>query len=88
MKLAVGPMVVVGETHGGVRGMGVVTGGSFEGPRLSSQVLNGGNDWQMVRKDASATAALTASSIASSRFYGPDRRHRHRAGAAREEEAS
>jgi hypothetical protein len=33
--------------------IGVITGGSFEGERLSGEVLDGGNDWQTIRPDGS-----------------------------------
>lgn len=55
MKLRVDPMRVIGETPGGFRRVGVVTGGTFEGKRISGSVLDGGNDWQIVRKDGSVT---------------------------------
>jgi hypothetical protein len=42
---------VVGATPNAFRRIGVITGGSFEGERLSGEVLNGGNDWQSVRND-------------------------------------
>src|SRR5213593_3724809 len=35
--------------------LGVVPGGSFEGERLSGEVLDGGNDWQTVRPDGATT---------------------------------
>jgi len=44
------PLLVVGETPNAFRRIGIVQGGSFEGDRLSGEVLTG-NDWQMVRKD-------------------------------------
>jgi hypothetical protein len=33
--------------------VGVITGGSFEGDRLSGKVLDGGSDWQTIRADGS-----------------------------------
>jgi len=53
MNLLVKPMLVIGETPGGFRRIGVVTGGAFEGDRLSGQVLDGGSDWQLLRRDGS-----------------------------------
>ncbi|MGA8599169.1 MAG: DUF3237 domain-containing protein [Bryobacteraceae bacterium] len=44
------PLIVVGQTPDAFRRIGVVQGGSFEGDRLSGQVVTG-NDWQAVRKD-------------------------------------
>jgi hypothetical protein len=45
------PLYVVGQTPNAFRRIGVITGGSFEGERLSGEVVSGGNDWQDVRKD-------------------------------------
>jgi hypothetical protein len=45
------PLYVVGQTPNAFRRIGVITGGSFEGERLSGEVLSGGNDWQDIRKD-------------------------------------
>jgi hypothetical protein len=47
--------LVVGAAPGGNRRIGLVSGGSFEGERLSGQVIDGGNDWQAVRADGSTT---------------------------------
>jgi hypothetical protein len=51
MKLAVRPLIVVGETPLTTRRIGVVFGGAFEGERLTGEVLDGGSDWQSVRRD-------------------------------------
>lgn len=51
MRLEVKPIVVVGQTPGGVRRMGPVPGGIFEGERLSGILEDGGNDWQAVHTD-------------------------------------
>lgn len=51
MKLAVRPLIVVGETPLTTRRVGIVFGGRFEGERLSGEVLDGGSDWQSVRHD-------------------------------------
>jgi len=55
MHLKVRPLVVVGATPGGNRRIGLIPGGSFEGQRLSGQVIDGGSDWQAVRTDDSTT---------------------------------
>jgi hypothetical protein len=55
MRLDVRKLQVVGATPGGVRRIGVVPGGSFEGERLSGEVLDGGSDWQTVRSDGTTT---------------------------------
>lgn len=53
VQIALKPIVVVGDAPGGFRRVGVVTGGLFEGDRLAGQVLDGGNDWQLLRRDGS-----------------------------------
>jgi hypothetical protein len=52
LRLAVNPMQLIGATPGGFRRVAAVTGGTFEGDRLSGVVLEGGSDWQFVRSDA------------------------------------
>ncbi len=53
MHLDVKPIVVVGETPGPFRRVGVVPSGTFTGERVSGNVLDGGSDWQTVRGDGS-----------------------------------
>jgi Protein of unknown function (DUF3237) len=48
-------MLVVGQTPGGNRRIGLVPGGSFKGERLSGVVSAGGCDWQAGRADGSTT---------------------------------
>jgi hypothetical protein len=55
MRLDVKPILVVGATPGPFRRIGVVPGGSFEGERLSGELLDGGSDWQTVRSDGATT---------------------------------
>jgi hypothetical protein len=55
MRLDVRKMVIVGATPGGFRRIGIVPGGTFEGERLSGEVLEGGSDWQIVRDDGCTT---------------------------------
>jgi hypothetical protein len=43
----------LGSTPVGGRRIGVITGGRFEGDRLSGVVLDGGSDWQTLRSDGS-----------------------------------
>jgi hypothetical protein len=47
-----GPMPLIA-TPGAARRIGVVTGGSFDGERLSGSVMDGGSDWQTLRADGS-----------------------------------
>jgi Protein of unknown function (DUF3237) len=51
LRETVPPLVVVGQTPNAFRRIGIVTGGCFEGDRLSGEVVTG-NDWQDVRKDS------------------------------------
>jgi len=55
MRLDVRPLQIVGATPGAMRRIGVVPGGEFHGERLSGVILEGGSDWQDVRKDGSTT---------------------------------
>jgi hypothetical protein len=55
MRLNVRPLVVIGATPGINRRIGLVSGGSFEGERLSGQVIDGGSDWQGMRTDGSTS---------------------------------
>jgi hypothetical protein len=48
LREAVPPLIVVGQTPNAFRRIGVIQGGSFEGERLSGEVVTG-NDWQAVR---------------------------------------
>ena len=58
MRLDVRKLQIVGTTPGGYRRVGVVPGGSFEGKRLSGEVLDGGSDWQTVRTDGATTLSV------------------------------
>ena len=55
MTLAIQPYLVVGETPGVNRRVGVVPGGTFDGERLAGTVTNGGVDWQTSRNDGATT---------------------------------
>ena len=48
LREAVPPLIVIGQTPNAFRRIGVIQGGSFEGERLSGEVVTG-NDWQAVR---------------------------------------
>jgi hypothetical protein len=52
LREQVPPLLVVGQTPNAFRRIGVIRGGSFEGVRLSGEVVSG-NDWQEVRSDSS-----------------------------------
>ena len=53
MKLAVevGELTSMGEGPLGERRVVPILGGTFEGPNLRGEVLTGGADWQILRKD-------------------------------------
>jgi len=51
LREQVPPLLVVGQTPNAFRRIGVIQGGSFEGERLSGEVVSG-NDWQAVRSDS------------------------------------
>jgi hypothetical protein len=51
LREQVPPLLVVGQTPNAYRRIGVITGGVFEGERLSGTVVTG-NDWQDVRNDS------------------------------------
>ena len=55
MRLDVKPLVMVGNTPGPLRRVGIVPSGTFAGDRLAGTVLDGGSDWQAVRGDGSTT---------------------------------
>ena len=55
MHLDVRKLQIVGATPGSYRRVGVVFGGTFEGERLSGEILEGGSDWQTVRSDGATT---------------------------------
>ncbi len=52
MRLDVSSVQKMGTEHV-VQQVGVIPGGSFEGERLSGEVLDGGSDWQTIRPDGS-----------------------------------
>ena len=55
MKLAVTGMEAIGPTPNGNRRIGLVAGGTFEGPKMKGIVLPGGADWIIGRPDGSTT---------------------------------
>jgi Xaa-Pro aminopeptidase len=55
LKLAVNGMQPIGETPSGNRRVGLVAGGTFEGPQLRGTVLPGGADWIIGRPDGVTT---------------------------------
>jgi Protein of unknown function (DUF3237) len=54
LKVLVTAPMIVGETARGVRRVIPIAGGTFEGPKMKGEIVNGGADWQVVRKDGVA----------------------------------
>src|SRR5207244_3561520 len=51
ITLEVPPLLDLGETCYGRRRIARIAGGSFEGPKLKGEVLPGGGDWLLLRRD-------------------------------------
>lgn len=54
LKVKLNPALVVGETGHGVRRIIPIIGGTVQGPKMKGEILSGGADWQVVRKDGVA----------------------------------
>ena len=50
-KLQLDPPLVVGETAHGIRKIIPIVGGSISGPSIKGEIIKGGADWQILRKD-------------------------------------
>jgi hypothetical protein len=51
LKVKLDPALVVGETAHGIRRIIPIIGGSVEGPKIKGEIISGGADWQVLRKD-------------------------------------
>ncbi len=51
LKVKLNPPYIVGETPHGLRRIIPIIGGTVEGSKINGEILNGGADWQIVRKD-------------------------------------
>ena len=51
LQVKIDPALVVGETAHGTRRIIPIVGGSVVGPKVKGEILTGGADWQIVRKD-------------------------------------
>lgn len=51
LQVKLDPALVVGETAHGTRRIIPIMGGSVQGPNIKGEILTGGADWQVVRKD-------------------------------------
>ncbi len=54
LKVKLNPPYIVGETPHGLRRIIPIIGGTVEGSKIKGEILNGGADWQIVRKDGVA----------------------------------
>ena len=54
LNVMLDPAVVVGDTPHGTRRIIPITGGTVAGPTIQGEILKGGADWQIVRKDGVA----------------------------------
>jgi hypothetical protein len=51
LKVQVDPPLVVGETPHGIRRIIPIIGGTVKGPSINGEIIKGGADWQVLRKD-------------------------------------
>lgn len=54
LNVTLDPAVVVGDTPHGTRRIIPITGGRVTGPNIQGEIIKGGADWQIVRKDGVA----------------------------------
>ncbi len=54
LKVKLKTPIIVGETPRGLRRIIPIAGGTFEGPKMKGEILDGGADWQIVRADGVA----------------------------------
>jgi hypothetical protein len=58
LKVTLGQAYTVGETPHGKRMVIPITGGTFEGPLLRGEILNGGADWQLAKGNRTELEAI------------------------------
>lgn len=51
LNVKLDPALVVGETPHGTRRIIPIIGGTVSGPKIKGEIIRGGADWQVVRKD-------------------------------------
>lgn len=51
LNIQLDPALVVGETPQGIRRIIPIVGGTVLGPTIKGEIIKGGADWQVVRKD-------------------------------------
>ncbi|GAA3236048.1 DUF3237 family protein [Actinocorallia longicatena] len=78
-RVTLDPVLALGRTPWGERKVIGITGGSFDGPRLTGTVLPGGADWQVVHDDGAASidTRYTLRTEDGALIYLQTRGHRH-----------
>ena len=71
VKVKVGPIQDLGQTARGHRRVIDILGGEVNGPRLAGEILPGGADWQIVRRDGTieVVARYTIRAASSALIY-------------------
>lgn len=54
LTVKVGKPQLIGETGDGIRRIIPLLGGEFKGPKMNGIILQGGADWQLIKKDGIA----------------------------------
>ncbi|BAU54871.1 DUF3237 domain-containing protein [Mucilaginibacter gotjawali] len=54
LNVKLNPALVPGETPHGIRRIIPITGGTVTGPAIKGEIIDGGADWQIIRKDGVA----------------------------------
>ena len=77
--ISIGEVQELGDIHAGRRRIIPITGGTFEGPKLSGKILPGGADWQVIRRDGSAflEARYTMQTESGALIYVENKGYRH-----------
>jgi hypothetical protein len=79
VEAELGPPVSLGQSQWGERRVVPITGGRFDGPRLSGRIVPGGADWQVVHADGmiSVDARYTLETEDGAGIYAQSRGVRH-----------
>ena len=77
--ISIGEVQELGEILSGRRRIIPITGGTFEGPKLSGTILPGGADWQVIRRDGNAflEARYTMQTENGALIYVENKGYRH-----------
>ena len=77
--ITVDPPQELGRTAVGMRRIIPISGGFFDGPMMSGEVLSGGADWQVIRDDGTAfvEARYTLRTRTGALIYVENKGYRH-----------